>query len=255
MFTIFTYYLSDPATYTMESIVFFFRDTLGIIYGIGFFVFWVLFRCIGLFLNQHRSILNTRYRTGRYFFRKMYFYTIGVKHYANLEFIWTVVPALVLIIVGIPSFSLLYFIEEYADPQLVLKAEGHQWYWHYHLKGSDPYLPDVDTSFDSYMIPTESLKSGQLRLLEVDRKLCLPINMHIQVIATSVDVLHCWGVPSLGIKLDCCPGRLNESMLYLRRTGVFYGQCSEICGMNHAFMPIVVRAQTPFNFIWFDGYR
>jgi len=99
------------------------------------------------------------------------------------------------------------------------------------------------------MVPTDSLKLGQLRLLEVDKRIILPTKTHIQVVATSVDVLHSWSVPSLGIKLDSCPGRLNESMIYLRREGVFYGQCSEICGMNHAFMPIVVKAVSPDDFI------
>jgi cytochrome c oxidase subunit 2 len=99
------------------------------------------------------------------------------------------------------------------------------------------------------MIPSDSLKLGQLRLLEVDNKLVLPTNTQIQVITSSVDVLHCWSVPALGMKLDCCPGRLNETMLFIRRPGIFYGQCSEICGMNHAFMPIVVNSLKPLDYI------
>jgi cytochrome c oxidase subunit 2 len=128
-------------------------------------------------------------------------------------------------------------------------VEGHQWYWHYYVKGSSKYFSFIDQSYDSYMVPTDALKLGQLRLLEVDKRIILPTKTHIQVVATSVDVLHCWSVPSLGIKLDSCPGRLNESMIYIRREGVFYGQCSEICGMNHAFMPIVVKAVSPDDFI------
>jgi heme/copper-type cytochrome/quinol oxidase subunit 2 len=103
------------------------------------------------------------------------------------------------------------------------------------------------------MIPQDSLKLGQLRLLEVDNKVVLPTNTHIQVITSSVDVLHCWSVPALGMKLDCCPGRLNETMLYIRRPGIFYGQCSEICGMNHAFMPIVVNTLKPLDYIITDS--
>merc|ERR1711937_136661 len=225
----FSQYLPDPATYSMEAIIFFFQDTITFINIIGFFVFWVIFRCIAIFYNPSNLTLKT---------------------YTNVEFIWTVIPALILIVIGIPSFSLLYFIEQFAEPHIILRVEGHQWYWHYNIKQLPPInLEETDQLFDSYMIPSDSLKLGQLRLLEVDNKVVLPTNTHIQVITSSVDVLHCWSVPALGMKLDCCPGRLNETMLYIRRPGIFYGQCSEICGMNHAFMPIVVNSLKPLDYI------
>merc|ERR1712124_244389 len=169
--------------------------------GIGFFVFWVIFRCIAIFYNPSNLT-----------FKQVGFYAKGIKHYSNVEFIWTIIPALILVIIDIPSIS--------------LRVEGHQWYWHYNIKQLPPInLEETDCLFDSYMIPSDSLKLGQLRLLEVDNKVVLPTNTHIQVITSSVDVLHCWSVPALGMKLDCCPGRLNETMLYIRRPGIFYGQC------------------------------
>merc|ERR1712050_480251 len=172
----------------------------------GFFVFWITFRCIFIFYNKDNYLLNTysKYEIGKFFFRKISYYAKGVKHFPNMEFIWTIIPALILIMIGIPSFSLLYFVEQFAEPIVVL---------------------------------------------EVDTRLILPTTMHIQVITTSVDVLHCWSVPAFGMKLDCCPGRLNETMLYIKRPGIFYGQCSEICGMNHAFMPIVVNCVKPLDFV------
>ena len=251
-FVTFSQYLPDPATYSMEAIIFFFQDTITFINIIGFFVFWVIFRCIAIFYNPSNLTLKTysQYEIGNFFFKQVGFYGKGIKHYSNVEFVWTVIPALILIVIGIPSFSLLYFIEQFAEPHIILRVEGHQWYWHYNIKQLPPInLEETDQLFDSYMLPSDTLKLGQLRLLEVDNKLLLPTNTHIQVITSSVDVLHCWSVPALGMKLDCCPGRLNETMLYIRRPGIFYGQCSEICGMNHAFMPIVVNSLKPLDYI------
>jgi cytochrome c oxidase subunit 2 len=255
-YLIFSQYLPDPATFSMEAIIFFWKDTIAFIYVIGFFVFWILFRCMAIYYNRDAYILKsyTRYEIGDFFFNKVRFYAKGIKHFSNVEFVWTVIPALVLVIIGIPSFSLLYFIEQFSEPHIILRVEGHQWYWHYNIKQLPPInLEETDCLFDSYMIPSDSLKLGQLRLLEVDNKVLLPTNTHIQVITSSVDVIHCWSVPALGMKLDCCPGRLNETMLYIRRPGIFYGQCSEICGMNHAFMPIVVNSLKPIDYIITDS--
>jgi heme/copper-type cytochrome/quinol oxidase subunit 2 len=249
---IFSQYLPDPATYSMEAIIYFFRDTISFVYVIGFFVFWVIFRSVAIFYNKGNYTLYdyTKYELGNFFFKKISFYAKGVKHFPNVEFIWTVIPALILVVIGIPSFSLLYFIEQFAEPHIILRVEGHQWYWHYNLKQLPPINNEsTEYFFDSYMIPSDALKVGQLRLLEVDTKLTLPTMTHIQVITSSVDVLHCWSVPSLGMKLDCCPGRLNETMLFIKRSGIYYGQCSEICGMNHAFMPIVVNCLQPLDFV------
>lgn len=252
-FVTFSQSLPDPATYSMEAIIFFFRDTIAFVYIIGFFVFWIILRCFFIFYNKENYTLPdnvSKYGIGNFFFKKVNYYAKGIKHYSNVEFIWTIIPALILVIIGIPSFSLLYFIEQFSEPHIILRVEGHQWYWHYNIKQLPPInLEETDCLFDSYMIPSDSLKLGQLRLLEVDNKVTLPTNTHIQVITSSVDVLHCWSVPALGMKLDCCPGRLNETMLYIRRPGIFYGQCSEICGMNHAFMPIVVNSLKPLDYI------
>jgi cytochrome c oxidase subunit 2 len=143
--------------------------------------------------------------------------------------------------VAVPSFALLYSIDEILDPAVTLKVVGHQWYWSYEY--SDYSSEDGETiNFDSYMIPEDDLSDmGQLRLLEVDNRVILPINTHIRVIVTAADVLHCWGIPSFAMKVDACPGRLNQTSLFIKRAGTFYGQCSEICGVNHGFMPIVVE--------------
>lgn len=253
MFNIFvsSSYLQDPVTYSMEGLIFFFKDTMTFVYGIGFFVSWILYRCVSIFYetsNPNKG-LRISYQKGSFFLDPLQSYAGGIKHYTTLEVIWTLVPAFILVVIAVPSFGLLYFLEEFIEPHLLLKVEGHQWYWHYSIKGCSKYFSSVDSHFDSYMVPEDSLKLGQLRLLEVDKRIVLPTKTHVQVVATSVDVIHSWAVPSLGIKLDCCPGRLNEFMIYLRREGVFYGQCSEICGINHAFMPIVVESVTPDDFI------
>jgi cytochrome c oxidase subunit 2 len=160
----------------------------------------------------------------------------------------TVTPSFILMLIAVPSFALLYSTDELVDPSITLKAIGHQWYWSYEY--SD-YTDSDDSSilFDSYMIPEDDLELGQLRLLEVDNRVVLPVNTNVRVIITSADVLHSWAVPSLGIKCDAVPGRLNQVSLYLKREGIFYGQCSEICGANHGFMPIVVEGVTLDNYV------
>jgi len=151
-------------------------------------------------------------------------------------------------IIAVPSFSLLYSVDEIIDPAITLKVIGHQWYWSYEY--SDYVTQHGDSiEFDSYMIPESDLQQGQLRLLEVDNRLVLPVNTHIRVVVTSTDVLHCWAIPSFATKLDACPGRLNQTSLYIKREGTYYGQCSEICGINHGFMPIVVDAVSLNDYI------
>jgi cytochrome c oxidase subunit 2 len=162
-------------------------------------------------------------------------------HGTTIEIIWTVTPAIVLILIAFPSFKLIYLIDEVIDAGITIKVIGHQWYWSYEY--SDYADQDgASIEFDSYMVPTSDLEEGDLRLLEVDSELVVPTNTHVRVILTSADVIHCWAVPSLGVKLDAMPGRLNQTGFLANREGVFYGQCSEICGANHAFMPIVVKA-------------
>ena len=127
------------------------------------------------------------------------------------------------------------------EPAVTLKAVGHQWYWSYEYSDYASEEGEV-INFDSYMTPVDDLEQGALRLLDVDNRVVLPTQTHIRVIVTAADVLHCWGIPSLGIKLDGCPGRLNQTSMFIKRDGVFFGQCSEICGVNHGFMPICVEA-------------
>jgi len=164
-----------------------------------------------------------------------------ITHGTLLEIVWTLTPSVILMLIAIPSFSLLYSMDEIIDPALTLKAIGHQWYWSYEYSDYVS-VKGASISFDSYMVPTEELTLGQYRLLEVDNAIVLPTNTHIRVLITAADVLHSWAVPSLGVKVDAVPGRLNQASLFIKREGVYYGQCSELCGVNHAFMPIAVKA-------------
>jgi len=170
-------------------------------------------------------------------------------HSSLLEIVWTMVPAMVLIMIAVPSFSLLYSTEELIDPSLTLKVIGHQWYWSYEYSDFTEYTNGESINFDSYMLNSTDLPLGSFRLLEVDNRVILPINTHIRVLVTAADVLHSWAVPSFGFKIDACPGRLSQGALFLKREGVFYGQCSEICGVNHGFMPIVVKGIVKDKFI------
>nr|YP_010239428.1 cytochrome c oxidase subunit II [Haloa japonica]QTF74798.1 cytochrome c oxidase subunit II [Haloa japonica] len=153
----------------------------------------------------------------------------------RLETVWTIVPALLLIWLALPSLRLLYLLDEESNSGIILKSTGHQWYWSYEI-------PFSQVEFDSYMLPESDLKFGDHRLLEVDNRAVVPYQMDTTVITTSADVLHAWTLPSAGVKMDAVPGRLNSMNMFLEKPGVFYGQCSEICGANHSFMPIVVEA-------------
>nr|YP_009228220.1 cytochrome c oxidase subunit II [Gobiobotia filifer]AKG64585.1 cytochrome c oxidase subunit II [Gobiobotia filifer] len=154
----------------------------------------------------------------------------------EIEIVWTVLPAVILVLIALPSLRILYLMDEINDPHLTIKAMGHQWYWSYE------YTDYEDLGFDSYMVPTQDLVPGQFRLLETDHRMVVPMESPIRVLVSAEDVLHSWAVPSLGVKMDAVPGRLNQTAFIASRPGVFYGQCSEICGANHSFMPIVVEA-------------
>nr|AHA82045.1 cytochrome c oxidase subunit II [Aegypius monachus] len=158
----------------------------------------------------------------------------------EIELIWTILPAIVLIMLALPSLQILYMMDEINEPDLTLKAIGHQWYWTYE------YTDFKDLTFDSYMVPTTDLSPGHFRLLEVDHRMIVPMESPIRIIVTANDVLHAWAVPALGVKTDAIPGRLNQTSFITTRPGVFYGQCSEICGANHSYMPIVVES-TPLT--------
>lgn len=159
----------------------------------------------------------------------------------EVETIWTILPAIILIIIALPSLRILYIIDEINDPAITVKTIGHQWYWSYE------YTDYEDLSFDSYIIPLSDLSPGQTRLLEVDNRIVLPIELTVRILISSEDVLHSWAVPSLGLKTDAIPGRLNQATLSSTRPGLYYGQCSEICGSNHSFIPIVLE-MVPLNY-------
>ncbi|NP_008623.1 cytochrome c oxidase subunit II (mitochondrion) [Daphnia pulex] len=166
-----------------------------------------------------------------------------------IEIIWTVLPAVILIILALPSLRLLYLIDETTEPSITLKTVGHQWYWSYE------YSDFKDIEFDSYMMPSNDLEKGQFRLLEVDNRVILPYLTQVRLLVTAGDVIHSWTIPSLGIKADAVPGRLNQLNVFFNRPGVFYGQCSEICGANHSFMPITVEAVNPADFLsWVKSF-
>lgn len=160
-----------------------------------------------------------------------------------IELIWTIIPALILIFIALPSLRALYLLDEVKTPAITIKTIGHQWYWSYEY--SD--FPQVE--FDSYIIPSQDINEIDLRLLEVDNRTVIPFNTQIRLLVSAADVIHSWTIPSLGIKVDAIPGRLNQLRIFCLRPGLLYGQCSEICGANHRFMPIVLEAVSPKDFI------
>jgi cytochrome c oxidase subunit 2 len=214
----------DPASPVMEGIINLHHDLMFFITFIFFFVLIVLWRTLYYFYQPTIDVTSSR----------------KVVHGTTIEIIWTVLPSLILVVVALPSFALLYSIDEVIEPAITVKCIGHQWYWSYEYSDFEAKLGTIN--FDSYMIPEDELELGELRLLEVDNRVVVPVNLHIRVIVTAADVLHSWAVPSLGIKVDACTGRLNQTTLFVLRDGVFFGQCSEICGVGHGNMPIVVES-------------
>nr|YP_010164461.1 Cox2 [Polyopes lancifolius]QRM91056.1 Cox2 [Polyopes lancifolius] len=220
----------DPATPIMEGIINLHHDLMFFICVISIFVSWMLGRTLWHFESTQNPIPSS------------------LSHGTLIEIIWTVTPALILLVIAVPSFSLLYAMDEIISPAITIKTLGHQWYWSYEY--SD-YLNEEGEAiiYDSYMIPEEDLEPGQFRLLEVDNRVVVPTNTHVRVIVSAADVLHSWAIPSLGVKCDAIPGRLNQTSLFIKREGLYYGQCSEICGINHGFMPIVIEAVSLPNYI------
>uniref|UniRef100_P29880 Cytochrome c oxidase subunit 2 n=1 Tax=Sympetrum striolatum TaxID=6969 RepID=COX2_SYMST len=161
----------------------------------------------------------------------------------KIETEWTIVPVFVLVIIAMPSLRLLYLLDEVNEPSITLKTIGHQWYWSYE------YSDFKHIEFDSYMIPYNEMEESGLRLLEVDNRTTLPMQTQVRILITAADVLHSWTVPSLGIKVDATPGRLNQTSFFINRPGIFFGQCSEICGANHSFMPIMIESVNIKSFI------
>nr|YP_009672665.1 cytochrome c oxidase subunit II [Rhodnius pictipes]QDB64185.1 cytochrome c oxidase subunit II [Rhodnius pictipes] len=153
-----------------------------------------------------------------------------------IELVWTILPAITLIFIALPSLRILYLMDEINNPLVTIKSIGHQWYWSYE------YSDFSNIEFDSYMKPTNDLEMSDFRLLDVDNRIVLPMNTQIRILVTAADVLHSWTIPNLGIKIDGTPGRLNQGSFSINRPGLMFGQCSEICGANHSFMPIVIES-------------
>lgn len=222
----------DPATPIAEGIIHFHHDLRIVRLGVVAFVGWRRFRSLSLFNSAVNPVPS------------------GVVHGTVIEIVWTLIPAFTLVTIAIPSFALLYAVDEVVDPALTVKVVGHQWYWSYEY--SD--YGDEGIQFDSYRVPDSDLEEGNLRLLEVDNRVVLPVDTHVRLIVTAADVLHSWAVPSFGVKRDACPGRLNQVALFVKREGVFYGQCSEICGTNHAFRPIAVEVVSLADYVsWVES--
>ena len=229
----------SPATPLMEGIINFHNYIMGFMMAVGVFVMWLLYRCLVLYSesNNQNNVDN-------------------FTHATSIEIVWTVVPAMILVLIAIPSFALLYSMDEMLDPSVTLKVIGHQWYWSYEYSDYNHLSEDSSgINFDSYMLSEDDLleDSMHLRLLEVDNRVILPVNTHIRVLVTAADVLHSWAIPSFGVKVDACPGRLNQTNVFIKQSGVFYGQCSELCGTNHGFMPICVESvMLPEYFAWIE---
>nr|DAZ87536.1 TPA_asm: cytochrome c oxidase subunit 2 [Trichosia splendens] len=167
-----------------------------------------------------------------------------------IEIIWTILPAIVLMFIALPSLRLLYLLDEISNPSITLKTIGHQWYWSYE------YSDFISIEFDSYMLPLNDMKLNNFRLLDVDNRIILPMNLKIRILISAEDVIHSWTIPSLGVKVDGTPGRLNQTNFLINRSGLFFGQCSEICGANHSFMPIVIES-VKFNYFinWIKSFN
>lgn len=210
-------YFQDPATPVMEDIQFFHNILL---ITEGFIVLVVAALLLFVIVRFRASKNKVPSKTA---------------HHTLIEVIWTLIPVLILIVIAFPSFKLLYMMETVPKADFTIKAIGNQWYWTYEY-------PDHAIRFDSHMISTDQLKPGQLRLLEVDNRVVVPTHTTIRLLTTSSDVIHSWAVPAFGVKKDSIPGRLNETWFYVTKEGVYYGQCSELCGVKHGFMPIVVEA-------------
>lgn len=209
-------YFQNSSSPIIEQLIFFHDHTILIILIVIVLVGYLLF--------------NSNYNLN---------YNLGLFEGQELERIWTILPGIFLIFIAFPSIRLLYLIEEFENYELTVKVIGHQWFWSYEYRDFNKEI------FDSYIIKRNNL----FRLLEVDNCLYLPFNTDIRIVVSSYDVIHSWTIPRLGVKVDAIPGRLNQLSVYFNRVGIFVGQCSEICGSNHSFMPILVIAVPRLDFI------
>ncbi len=206
------------ATPVMERIESFHTELLYIITAIAVFVLALL---IWVIVRYNERANPTPSRT---------------THNTIVEVVWTTVPILILVAIVIPSFKLLYFEGDIQKPDMVIKAIGHQWYWSYE------YTTDGNFTFDANLVQEKDLKPGQLRLLTTDNPVVVPVDTLVEVQETSTDVIHAWAIPSFGVKTDAVPGKLNDTWFKVTTPGTYYGQCSELCGNGHGFMPIMVQA-------------
>ena len=224
-------YFQDSASPQMEALVELHDNIMFYLVAILFAVGWIQGAIIRNFQSS-RSPISNKY----------------LNHGTLIELIWTITPALILVLIAFPSFKLLYLMDEVTDPSLSVLAEGHQWYWSYEYP--DFLNSDGDfVEFDSYLVPESDLEEGSLRMLEVDNRVILPEITHTRFILTAADVIHSFAIPALGVKCDAYPGRLNQFSVLINRLGTFYGQCSEICGILHSSMPIVVESVSLVKFL------
>jgi cytochrome c oxidase subunit II len=224
-------FFQDSATPQMEGLEELHNNVMFYLAIVLFTVTWMAFTVIIRF-RYHKKPISNKY----------------MNHGTLIELIWTITPALILILIAFPSFKLLYLMDEVIDPSLVIYGEGHQWYWSYEY-------PDFVNNegefveFDSYIIPESDLEKGTFRMLEVDNRVIIPELTHTRFIISAADVIHSYACPSLGIKCDAYPGRLNQASVYLNRKGTFFGQCSEICGILHSSMPIAIQSVSIKDFL------
>nr|YP_009441697.1 cytochrome c oxidase subunit II [Hydrochus carinatus]AOY39229.1 cytochrome c oxidase subunit 2 [Hydrochus carinatus] len=210
----------DSASPLMEQLYFFHDHTMMILLMITTLVGYIM---MSLFFNKYNNRFLLEGQT--------------------IELIWTILPAVTLIFIALPSLKLLYLLDEINNPLISIKSIGHQWYWSYE------YTDFQKIEYDSYMTPSNELNLNSFRLLDVDNRIILPFNSQIRMMVTAADVLHSWTIPSLSVKIDATPGRLNQISFLMNRAGLFFGQCSEICGANHSFMPIVIESISTHFFI------
>jgi len=220
--------LQQSASPVMDDIVWFHTYLVWLIAAIALFVL-VLLAIVTVKFNARANPVPSR-----------------TTHNTFIEIIWTVVPVLILVAVAVPSFRLLFYELKVPAADLTVKVTGKQWFWSYSY-------PDSKFEFDSLMVQDKDIKSGQLRLLSVDNEMVVPVNKVVHVLITGADVIHSFSVPSFGIKIDAIPGRLNETWFKAEREGMYYGQCSQLCGRDHAFMPIAVRVVSEKDYTaWLD---
>ena len=222
----------DPASDGMRDIVNFHNNLLlPIIIAISVFVlFLMVYACIRFRASRNPNPSKTT-------------------HNVTVEILWTLIPCLILIVMAVPSFKILYKQDTIPKADVTVKAIGYQWYWGYEY-------PDENIIFESYMIETKDLKKNQPRLLAVDNEVVVPVNKVVKVLITANDVLHAWALPSFGVKRDAVPGRINETWFKAEKVGTYYGQCSELCGIKHAFMPITVRVVSEEDYQeWLNGAK